>query len=110
MPYPPTCSGPFFPYALHQTRLHTMSHLLAVALLKRLKTRFPDALSSGHRLFLSVFVIASKVLYPCDDRYSNENWALVGQGMFALMEINQMEREMCAYLEWLLNVPSEDLE
>jgi hypothetical protein len=28
----------------------------------------------------------------------------MGQGMFALQEINQMEQEMCSYLEWQLNV------
>src|SRR5258708_5048254 len=29
---------------------------------------------------------------------------IVGQGMFALREINQMEQEMCSYLEWQLSV------
>jgi hypothetical protein len=29
--------------------------------------------------------------------------------MFALKEINQMEREMCGYLEWNLNVQGEDI-
>lgn len=53
-------------------------------------------------------MLASKVV--CDDTYSNKSWAVVGQGMFALREINQMEREMCGYLEWQLNVPREDLE
>lgn len=52
-------------------------------------------------------MLASKVV--CDDTYSNKSWAVVGQGMFALREINQMEREMLGYLEWSLNVPGEDL-
>ncbi|KAI5121444.1 hypothetical protein M0805_009553 [Coniferiporia weirii] len=98
----------FVAYALHRTRLHASVTFTALALLHRLKTRFPAARgSSGHRLFLSAFMIASKVV--CDDTYSNKSWAVVGQGMFALREINQMEREMCAYLEWQLNVPGEDL-
>jgi hypothetical protein len=68
-----------------------------------LKARFPSAKgSSGHRLFLSVFMISSKVI--CDDTYSNKSWVIVGQNLFALREVNQMEREMCAYLEWELNV------
>ncbi|KZP03778.1 hypothetical protein FIBSPDRAFT_1014497 [Athelia psychrophila] len=29
---------------------------------------------------------------------------IVGQGMFQLREVNQMEREMCQYLDWELNV------
>lgn len=39
---------------------------------------------ADHRLFLSVFMIASKVV--CDDMYSNWYWAIVGQVMFALRE------------------------
>jgi hypothetical protein len=54
-------------------------------------------------------MIASKVI--CDDTYSNKSWSIVGQGMFQLREVNQMEREMCQYLDWELNVePSTLLE
>ena len=53
-------------------------------------------------------MIASKVV--CDDTYSNKSWCVVGQGMFSLREINQMEREMCGYLEWILNVQHTELE
>ena len=52
-------------------------------------------------------MIASKII--CDDTYSNKSWCIVGQGMFALREINQMEREMCSYLEWILNVKPKEL-
>ncbi len=45
-------------------------------------------------------MIASKVV--CDDTYSNQSWCVVGQKMFNLKEVNQMEREMCGYLEWNL--------
>lgn len=63
---------------------------------------------SGHRLFISAFMIASKVV--CDNTYSNKSWAIVGQGLFQLREINQMEREMCGYLEWQLNIDHLELE
>ncbi|ETW74966.1 hypothetical protein HETIRDRAFT_242837, partial [Heterobasidion irregulare TC 32-1] len=93
----------FIAYALHRTRLHTAVTFASLYLLQRLKARFPAAKgSSGHRLFISAFMIASKII--CDDTYSNKSWCIVGQGMFALREINQMEREMCSYLEWQLNV------
>lgn len=99
----------FIAYALHRTRLHVCVTFTALFLLQRLKNRFPAARgSSGHRLFISAFMIASKVV--CDDTYSNKSWCVVGQGMFSLKEINQMEREMCGYLEWHLNVNTEDLE
>jgi hypothetical protein len=93
----------FIAYALHRTRLHQSVTFAALYLLQRLKARFPAAKgSSGHRLFISAFMLASKII--CDDTYSNKSWCIVGQGMFALREINQMEREMCSYLEWQLNV------
>ncbi|OBZ69722.1 PHO85 cyclin-9 [Grifola frondosa] len=86
-----------------RTRLHTSVTFAALYLLQRLKARFPAARgSSGHRLFISAYMIASKVI--CDDTYSNKSWSIVGQGMFALREVNQMEREMCSYLEWQLNI------
>ncbi|KAJ7072651.1 hypothetical protein C8F01DRAFT_1104805 [Mycena amicta] len=47
-------------------------------------------------------MIASKVI--CDDTYSNKSWSIVAQGMFSLREVNQMEREMCNYLDWELTV------
>ncbi|KAH7927453.1 hypothetical protein BV22DRAFT_1007019 [Leucogyrophana mollusca] len=107
--YPPTSSGsnvklPYFiAYALHRTKLHSSVTFAALVLLQRLKARFPTARgSSGHRLFVSAFMLASKVI--CDDTYSNKSWSIVAQGMFQLREINQMEREMCQYLEWELNV------
>ena len=60
-----------------------------------LKARFPTARGlSEHRLFISAFMIASEVI--CDDTYS---WTVVVQATFTLREINQMQREMCGYLD-----------
>ena len=100
---------PFFiAYALHRTKLHSAVTSAALVLLQRLKARFPTARgSSGHRLFISAFMIASKVI--CDDTYSNKSWTVVAQATFTLREINQMEREMCGYLDWEINVDNEIL-
>jgi len=93
----------FIGYALHRTKLHPAVTFAALVLLQRLKARFPSARgSSGHRLFISAYMISSKVM--CDDTYSNKSWCIVAQGMFTLREINQMEREMCNYLDWELTV------
>ncbi|KAH6913938.1 alternative cyclin Pcl12 [Coprinopsis sp. MPI-PUGE-AT-0042] len=107
--YPPTTTHAqaklphFVAYALHRTKLHPSVTFASLILLQRLKARFPTARgSSGHRLFISAFMIASKVI--CDDTYSNKSWGIVAQGMFSLREINQMEREMCSYLDWELTV------
>ncbi|WWC61878.1 uncharacterized protein I303_104463 [Kwoniella dejecticola CBS 10117] len=98
----------FVAYALHRTRLPSVVTFAALMLLSRLKQRYPAARgSSGHRLFISAFMIASKVI--CDDTYSNQSWSIVAQKMFALKEINQMEREMCGYLEWNLNVAGDEI-
>jgi hypothetical protein len=70
----------FIAYTLHHMWLHPSVIFATLYLLQRLKAHFPVARGSlGHRLF-------------------------VGQGMFTLRKINQMEREMCSYLEWQLNV------
>ena len=98
----------FIAYALHRTKLHPSVVFAGLILLQRLKARFPSAKgSSGHRLFISAYMIASKVI--CDDTYSNKSWTIVAQGLFTLREINQMEREMCSYLDWELNVDSETM-
>jgi hypothetical protein len=40
-----------------------------------------------------------------DSAYSNKSCqSIVAKGMFSLREVNQMEREMCNYLEWELTV------
>ncbi|OJT02146.1 hypothetical protein TRAPUB_7389 [Trametes pubescens] len=73
MSIPPVRSpalGNFIDYTLHRTRLHTSVTFAVLYLLQRLNARFPAACgSSGHHLFISTFMVASKVI--CDDTYSN---------------------------------------
>ncbi|KAI5984561.1 hypothetical protein EDC04DRAFT_2549755, partial [Pisolithus marmoratus] len=88
----------FIAYALHCTKLHPLVTFIAVVLLQRLKACFPTACGlSGHQQFIPVFILTSKVI--CDDTYSNKSWNATVQGMFQLWETNQMEREVCQYLE-----------
>ena len=68
LPQPAT----FIAYALHRTRLHPSVTFAALYLLQRLKSCFPATKGpSGHRLFLSAFMLASKII--CDDTYSNKS-------------------------------------
>jgi pyruvate/2-oxoglutarate dehydrogenase complex dihydrolipoamide acyltransferase (E2) component len=98
----------FIAYALHRTRLPLAVTHQALFLLRRLKQRFPAARgSSGHRLFISALMLASKS--SCDDTYSNKSWTIVGQGLFCLREVNQMERELFGYLGFKVNVKNEEL-
>lgn len=105
---PPPRLAEFIGYALHRTRLPEEITFQALFLLRRLKSRFPAARgSSGHRLFISALMLASKS--SCDDTYSNKSWTIVSQGLFSLREVNQMERELFGYLGFKVNVEIEDL-
>ncbi|WFD32603.1 ABC-type xenobiotic transporter [Malassezia sp. CBS 17886] len=98
----------FVAYALYRTRLPMIVTYYAFVLLRRLKQRFPVARgSSGHRLFISAFMLATKMV--CDDAYNNKSWTIVGQGLFSLQEVNQMERELLGYLGLAVNVTREEL-
>ncbi|KAI9441062.1 hypothetical protein BJY52DRAFT_1378162, partial [Lactarius psammicola] len=93
----------FIAYTFHRTRLHlcTPSNVSRCS---------PTAKgSSGHHLFISAFMLASKII--CDDTYSNKSWCIIGQGMFALQEIYQILQclKMCLYLEWQLNIDPSTL-
>ncbi|KAJ7747089.1 hypothetical protein B0H14DRAFT_2406349, partial [Mycena olivaceomarginata] len=93
----------FIVYTLHHTKLHQSITYAVLVLLQHLKVCFPTTRgSSGHRLFISTFMIVSKVI--CDDTYLDKSWSIVAQGMFTLWEINQMECEMCNYLDCELTI------
>ncbi|BGP04456.1 hypothetical protein JCM10049v2_000257 [Rhodotorula toruloides] len=103
--------GEFIAYALYRTRLPTSITHQALLLLSRLKQRYPSARgtsTSPHRLFLSSLMLSSKI--SMDDTYSNKSWQIVGQGLFELREVNQMERELFAFLGWNVVVRSEELD
>ena len=86
----------FIAHALYRTNFHS-SVAFGALVLQHLKAHFPTVFgSSGQHLFIMAFMIS-------DDKYSNNTWSVVGQGMFQLWDINQMELEMCQYLNWELN-------
>lgn len=98
-------------YALYRTRLPVSIVHHALFLLHRLKARYPSArgtASSPHRLFLSALMLSSKI--QMDDTYSNRSWAIVGGNFFALREVNQMERELFAFLDWNAQVSKAELD
>lgn len=98
-------------YALYRTRLPISIVHQSLLLLSRLKQRYPSARgtsSSPHRLFLSSLMLSAKI--SMDDTYSNKSWAIVGSNYFALREVNQMERELFAFLGWNVVVSMEELD
>jgi hypothetical protein len=112
---------------LHHTRLHQS---VALYFLQRLKARFPaaglnDSLHAclkdylRRHLFLHSLPTWAPSIHPpavslpsrhcsllrrCRHIYCSKPWCIVGQGVFALREINQMARAICSYLEWQLDV------
>ena len=64
--------------------------LLLVGPLHRLHPSSDAAPPTGDIRGISAFMFSSKII--CDDTYSNKSWCIVGQGMSALQEINQIER------------------
>lgn len=63
---------------------------------------------SGHRLFLTAFMLSSKLI--SDNTYSTKSWYEVGQKLFSISELNQMEREMIECLDWQVHIPPNELE
>ncbi|KAI0922273.1 hypothetical protein AcW2_007011 [Taiwanofungus camphoratus] len=93
----------FIAYACYRTELPKSVTFAAAHLLHRLKVRYHHARGgSGQRLFLTAYMLAAKTMM--DECYSNKCWVIVGQGMFKLRELNHMEREMCRFLDWNLNI------
>ncbi|KAF5332296.1 hypothetical protein D9611_008064 [Ephemerocybe angulata] len=75
----------------------------------RVKARFPSSHgTSGHRIFTAAIIIASKTLH--DQTYTNKTWTSLVGGGFSLRELNQMERDMCKFLDWDLQIDHLDLE
>ena len=99
----------FIAHALYRPKLHSSVAFAALLLLQCLRVHFPTTCgSSGWHIFITAFMIASKVI--SDDKYSNKSWSIVSQGMFQLREINWMEHKFCQYLKWELNVDPDTLK
>jgi hypothetical protein len=59
-----------------------------------MKSRCPATqATSGHRLCITLYMIASKTMY--EYMSFNKSWCVVGQSTFTLDEINAMEPDMC---------------
>ncbi|OAX35826.1 hypothetical protein K503DRAFT_696265, partial [Rhizopogon vinicolor AM-OR11-026] len=83
------------------TKLHSSVTSAAPLLWQHTKVHILNAWGSlCHWIFFFAFILSFKVI--CSDTHSNKSWSIVTHGMFQLREINQMELEMCQYLEWEL--------
>ncbi|KAG1859541.1 hypothetical protein DFJ58DRAFT_621328, partial [Suillus subalutaceus] len=56
-----------------------------------------------HCLFVSAFMLASKVI--CDDTYSNKTWSIMVQGMFQLCKLTRTLPDLHSSLIFQDNPP-----
>lgn len=93
----------FIAYSLYRSKLQPQVTYAALLLLHRLKTHYPKANGeSGRQLFISAMIIAAKVLN--DTTFANTAWVTISQNQFSHRLINQMEREMCRYMDYKLTI------
>lgn len=98
----------FIAYSLYRSKLRPQVTYAALLLLHRFKTHYPEANGeSGRQLFISAMMIAAKVLD--DTTFSNTAWVTISQNQFSHRLINQMEREMCRYMDYKLTIFCEVL-
>ncbi|KAM5542982.1 hypothetical protein V8D89_003366 [Ganoderma adspersum] len=98
----------FITYVLRAARLPPSVTFSALFLLERVKTRFPTIdMPSGHRLFITAYIIAAKVLV--DPPYRPSWWDVIAYRTFEGEEMHQMEREMLVCLGWDVQVQPDAL-
>ncbi|KIK02616.1 hypothetical protein K443DRAFT_677462 [Laccaria amethystina LaAM-08-1] len=98
----------FIAYSLYRSKLQPQVTYAALLLLHRFKTQYPKANGeSGRQLFISAMMIAAKVLN--DATFANRAWVTIAQNQFSHRLINQMEREMCRYMDYKLTIFGEVL-
>ncbi|KAJ1304890.1 hypothetical protein OPQ81_006024 [Rhizoctonia solani] len=106
--YTPTLSE-YIADTIATARIERSIAIYALALLARLSTWARVSVPHGtFGLFITAYMIAGKML--SDSTYNNSSWCIVGQNMFTLGEINEMERKMCGDLKWKLDVSDKELE
>ncbi|KAI8911032.1 hypothetical protein EDD86DRAFT_265302, partial [Gorgonomyces haynaldii] len=93
----------FLTNILTRTRISSSTLVTAFLYLDRLKRLHPKCKGSpgsGYRLLLSAIMLAAKFMY--DDTFDNTAWATVSCGMFELLQVNHMERELLLFLDFKL--------
>ncbi|KAK3345779.1 hypothetical protein B0T25DRAFT_592256 [Lasiosphaeria hispida] len=82
--------------------------------INRLKSRFPIRRCTEHHIFLATLILAAK--YLNDSSPWNRRWAectvmsnTINTFGFSYTEVNKMERQMLALLNWDLHIDEEEL-
>ncbi|KAJ3526762.1 hypothetical protein NMY22_g10042 [Coprinellus aureogranulatus] len=100
----------FIWYLFYRTKLPAPVIFSSLVLIHRLKCTVDasDRSIIGHRIILATTMLSAK--YLMDRTYDNKSWRLASGRLFALKEVNKMERDMCALLDWDLTIDKQTLE
>lgn len=100
----------FILHILRRGRLPPDVACTALFLLHRLKLKYPAAVSprDGSPVFVAALILAHKALQ--DESYGVSSWATMTQGIMAIRNINQYERELLAHLEFETHIRPKELK
>ncbi|EDO16908.1 hypothetical protein Kpol_1020p16 [Vanderwaltozyma polyspora DSM 70294] len=101
----------FITKLVRYTNVYTSTLLTTTCYLKKLQRILPkDATglpSTIHRMFLACLIISAK--YHNDSSPLNKHWAEYTDGLFSLEDVNLMEMQLLALLNWDLRINENDL-
>lgn len=113
----PTTSRPlpslrtFIATLVHHSKVPTATLMSTLVYLTRLRSALP-VLAKGmpctlHRVFLACLILAAKALN--DSSPKNKHWARHTDGLFAVEEVNLMEKQLLYILDWDLRIERREL-